>query len=167
MEWLICWLAFVIIATLAGAARGQGPSGFLWGFLLGPLGLLIVLFLPNKVREAERLEEKADDARRNRLLEQTLRAQERQLQLLQTMVNQRHGGAVQVEAAAQTHSQPEPQSQREPEARLEDFIPESMRQPSFRKANVGEAETVAGWLAVGFVAIIVAVALLISLLGSR
>ena len=46
---------FIVIGTALAAGKGRASSGFVWTFLLGPLGLLIVIFLPDlKKRELER-----------------------------------------------------------------------------------------------------------------
>ena len=54
------WMFGVLISTGAGIVRGRPFAGFIWGLLLGPLGLIIVLWvLPNprrkrKLKESER-----------------------------------------------------------------------------------------------------------------
>ena len=51
MDILLIWGVSIVIGCLVGEAKGQALSGFLWSFLLGPLGVLIVLALPNPVKE--------------------------------------------------------------------------------------------------------------------
>jgi thiol-disulfide isomerase/thioredoxin len=41
---IIVWLICGFIAAAIGGRKGEGVSGFFWGLLLGPFGILIVLF---------------------------------------------------------------------------------------------------------------------------
>ena len=51
MGWLmIVWFVFVMIGWLVGSARGQEWSGVFWAMFLGPIGVLVVLALPNEVK---------------------------------------------------------------------------------------------------------------------
>jgi hypothetical protein len=53
------------VGWFVGARKGQGSSGAVWGFLLGPFGLLVVAALPDQLqREAEEraLQEEQDEA---------------------------------------------------------------------------------------------------------
>jgi hypothetical protein len=59
MEYVACWVFTVIISSMIGVAlgdsRGRGGAGLALGFLLGPLGCLIVLLIPRTIdKEAER-----------------------------------------------------------------------------------------------------------------
>ena len=45
------WFYCLTIGTLVGLRKGRFVPGFILPFLLGPLGLLVVSFLPNKKRE--------------------------------------------------------------------------------------------------------------------
>lgn len=38
------WLLFGFIAGIIGSRKGAGCASFLWGFLLGPFGILIAIF---------------------------------------------------------------------------------------------------------------------------
>jgi hypothetical protein len=46
--WAAGGFLFAIIGWFVGATRGHGCIGFLLGLVLGPLGLIITLFLPRK-----------------------------------------------------------------------------------------------------------------------
>lgn len=63
---LALWAAFPIMGYVLGYERGRAEAGFVWGALLGPLGLIVALLLP---RSAKRLEqdERAKRAIRARL----------------------------------------------------------------------------------------------------
>ena len=52
MELLLFWVVMVIISTVIGNKRGQTALGFLLGFALGPLGVLLVLVIPAANRKA-------------------------------------------------------------------------------------------------------------------
>ena len=45
MEILIFWLLCGVVAAVIGAKKGAGGTGFILGVLLGPFGILIVLFV--------------------------------------------------------------------------------------------------------------------------
>ncbi len=45
------WLYCLVLGALTGSRKGQIVPGFILPFLLGPLGLLVVFFLPNKKRK--------------------------------------------------------------------------------------------------------------------
>lgn len=45
LVWVIIW---TFIGYLAGKSKRQAVSGVVWGTLLGPLGLIIVLLLPTR-----------------------------------------------------------------------------------------------------------------------
>jgi uncharacterized membrane protein YeaQ/YmgE (transglycosylase-associated protein family) len=60
MELLAPLLAWLILCFVCGAIggmcaenRGRGPAGFLLGFLLGPLGIVLALFLPEDRKAIE------------------------------------------------------------------------------------------------------------------
>lgn len=118
-SWIIWWAVCVAVSTLVGVSRGQSASGFVWGFFLGPIGILVVLFLPNKRREARRLERQAVVDQQTALLRQTLAAQEEQIRLLRTMAGVAEPAAGQVAPAA-LESTPA-------ESSLDEFVPESLR----------------------------------------
>jgi hypothetical protein len=42
----IWWLVFATIATIVGANKGRAGFGFLMGFLLGLIGLIIIIVMP-------------------------------------------------------------------------------------------------------------------------
>lgn len=46
-DWFIWPVVFGIIGLLIGAQKGRVLAGGLWGFFLGPLGLLVVGLGPN------------------------------------------------------------------------------------------------------------------------
>ena len=43
MEIIICiiWMLCVLVATMIGSKKGEGVFGFIAGFLLGPIGVLM------------------------------------------------------------------------------------------------------------------------------
>lgn len=43
MEFLIFWIICGIVAGMIGSGKGQGCFGFIIGFLLGPIGIIIAL----------------------------------------------------------------------------------------------------------------------------
>ena len=44
MPFLLIWFLFGIVAAMIGKRKGEGLLGFIVGILLGPIGILIVLF---------------------------------------------------------------------------------------------------------------------------
>ena len=42
---ILAWIAVVVASTLIGVSKGRGLAGFLWGFFLGIIGLIVVVFL--------------------------------------------------------------------------------------------------------------------------
>ena len=50
------WLISVFCGFLLGMARGQLIAGIVCTFLLGPIGLLVVLCLPNRKKERKKRE---------------------------------------------------------------------------------------------------------------
>jgi hypothetical protein len=57
MEFLILLIIFSLIGAAIGQARGRTAAGFLWAFLLGPIGWLIIILGPNpKKKEKEEAE---------------------------------------------------------------------------------------------------------------
>jgi len=44
LEFIVLWFLFGIVAALIGKNKGQGCLGFIVGFLLGPIGLIIMIF---------------------------------------------------------------------------------------------------------------------------
>jgi hypothetical protein len=47
------WLFCLVIGVLIGSQKGQLVSGIIWSFLFGPLGVIVVICLANKKKEAE------------------------------------------------------------------------------------------------------------------
>lgn len=78
MEFLLVWIFSIIIGCMIGAAKDQSASGFIWSFLFGPLGVLVVLCLPNRKKEKEEAERKHQAATQMQL-------QQAQLQRLEQM----------------------------------------------------------------------------------
>jgi len=57
--WFFFWFFFwLIIAGIIGSVKGQLISGLVWGGLLGPIGVIIVLCLPNLAKQKEEAERK-------------------------------------------------------------------------------------------------------------
>ena len=44
MEFIFIWLACGVIAAIIGNRKGEGCLGFIIGFQLGPLGIIIACF---------------------------------------------------------------------------------------------------------------------------
>jgi hypothetical protein len=53
------WLFCLLIGVLIGSQKGQLVSGIIWPFLFGPLGVIVVVCLANKKKEAEDQAQKA------------------------------------------------------------------------------------------------------------
>lgn len=115
MEIVMIWVVCAVVGAMIGANKGQDVSGMVWPILLGPLGVIIVLALPNKVKmevEAAQLKLKTEE----------LRVQKEILRELQTQ-----------RLASQTTPPPAPPLPPLPTSdRLEEFIPESLR-PAMRR----------------------------------
>jgi hypothetical protein len=45
MEFVVIWLLCGLVAGIIGSSKGAGCSGFALGFLLGPFGILIAIFM--------------------------------------------------------------------------------------------------------------------------
>ena len=80
MGLFLFWLIFLIAGILIGAQKGQLVSGIVWPFLFGPLGVIIVLCLPNKVAEAK-------EEARNLQVQRQLLMQQQQLEELRRLNN--------------------------------------------------------------------------------
>lgn len=72
------WIFSVVIGALIGAARGRVASGLVWPLLLGPLGVIVVLCLPNLAREAR-------DAREDKLKREQIDLQRAELKELRAL----------------------------------------------------------------------------------
>jgi hypothetical protein len=51
MEYLLFWLLLGFVAGIIGSRKGIGCSSFVWGFLLGPFGILLAIFRTGDSRE--------------------------------------------------------------------------------------------------------------------
>jgi hypothetical protein len=49
---IFIWLFCLVIGALVGSQKGQLVSGIIWPFLFGPLGVIVVVCLANKKKEA-------------------------------------------------------------------------------------------------------------------
>jgi hypothetical protein len=56
--WVLCFL----LSIGAGVIKGRAFSGFLWGLLLGPIGLVIVLLVLPDLKKQKLKEEAAREA---------------------------------------------------------------------------------------------------------
>jgi hypothetical protein len=113
VELLIIWLLSLFIGGLIGRAKGQETSGLIWPIFLGPIGVIVVVCLPNLVKEAAAREEKDRQLKLIALQE----AQLRELRALR--------------AAEPTLTPPSPPSR---DAGLDEFVPENLRSPSPRRS---------------------------------
>jgi hypothetical protein len=48
MFYLICWLLSAVVGALIGQSKGRPTAGAFWGLLLGPLGWLVVVSVPDE-----------------------------------------------------------------------------------------------------------------------
>jgi hypothetical protein len=53
MEILLIYIVSVIIGCFIGNAKGRLSSGLIWSLLFGPLGIVIVIFLPKIVKQKQ------------------------------------------------------------------------------------------------------------------
>jgi hypothetical protein len=51
MEWIIFGIACGIVAAMIGSRKGVGRAGFSVGILLGPIGILIAIFMEGNRKE--------------------------------------------------------------------------------------------------------------------
>ena len=75
MAGLIIWCVFIVIGCLVGQSRGQALAGLFLSLLLGPLGVLITVCLPDLVK-------KRADAVRKLQIDEQIRLQQAQLDSL-------------------------------------------------------------------------------------
>lgn len=47
MEFILVWGVFAVVGALIGNSKNRVGAGAFWGFLLGPIGWIIVLLGPN------------------------------------------------------------------------------------------------------------------------
>ncbi len=67
MIFFICWLLSAIVGALIGNAQGRPLAGAFWGFVLGPIGWLVIAFIPDeRKRCTECLGVLVEDARKCR-----------------------------------------------------------------------------------------------------
>lgn len=53
MEWVIVWIICGIAGYVIGKNKGKGTAGFWLGFLLGPIGLVISIFMKADTTKVE------------------------------------------------------------------------------------------------------------------
>jgi hypothetical protein len=53
MTVIVIWIVSSILGVMIGSSKGRGGAGFALGFLLGPLGVIIVLFLKPDTAKVE------------------------------------------------------------------------------------------------------------------
>ena len=118
-ELFLIWLFSILIGGLIGMNKGQEWSGVVWSTLLGPVGVIITLCLPNVVKQKA----EADSMK--------LRAEELQVQkqILAELQRQRSPAATPPPVVRPTP--PPPPAHLPP--LVEDFIPESLRPISRRR----------------------------------
>jgi len=108
------WLIGAAVSTIVGASRDQRDSGLVWGLLLGPLGILVVLFLPNLRKEKE-------TAAKMELQNATIHAQMEQLRLLRKLAGEPEPSPV-ITSPSSKSAAPPPRP-----VGPDDFIPESLQ----------------------------------------
>jgi hypothetical protein len=67
------WAACVIVGAAVGEMKGEVKMGLLWAAILGPIGLIVVIVMPNKVKVAQAAEQAAQQARLVQLQEAQLK----------------------------------------------------------------------------------------------
>lgn len=75
---LVIWIFSIVIGTLIGSAKGRLVSGLLWTIPFGPIGVLVVLCLPD-------LKKQKEDAERKKQRDLQIQLQQAQLQKLNEM----------------------------------------------------------------------------------
>jgi hypothetical protein len=53
MAVIIIWGASCVLGAMIGSSKGRGGAGFVLGLLLGPLGVIITLFLKENTEKVE------------------------------------------------------------------------------------------------------------------
>lgn len=53
MVYVIIWIICAVLGGMIGSSKGRGGAGVALGLLLGPIGVLIVAFLPANTAKAE------------------------------------------------------------------------------------------------------------------
>ena len=53
MVYVIIWIVCAVLGGMVGSSKGRGGAGVALGLLLGPIGVLIVAFLPANTAKAE------------------------------------------------------------------------------------------------------------------
>ncbi len=76
----LIWVFSVVIGCFVGAAKGRIGSGMVWSLLFGPVGVIVVLCLPN-------LAKKVEDAKAQQLLQSQVQIQQAQLRQLQELTD--------------------------------------------------------------------------------
>jgi|APLak6261666328_1056055.scaffolds.fasta_scaffold01140_6 hypothetical protein len=79
---VIFWIFWVVVGGMIGNAKGRLGSGLIWSFLLGPLGVIIVLCLTNLKKEKELLEQKQLVVKQMQIQQAQLETQLQQLNQL-------------------------------------------------------------------------------------
>jgi hypothetical protein len=110
---MLIWLFSILIGGLIGMNKGQEWSGIIWSVLLGPIGVIVTLCLPNLTRQ--------------RVDAESMRMREVELQVQRDILRE----LKQSRADAAPPSPPPAIVQRRAPApapdMIEEFIPESLR----------------------------------------
>ena len=73
MEIFLFWTVSVVFGWMIGGLKGRAFDGFAWSFLLGPLGVIITLCLPNLAKEKKETERSSQMAYQIKLQEAQLK----------------------------------------------------------------------------------------------
>jgi hypothetical protein len=79
MSLFLFWVFCIILGMIIGQKKGQLASGIVWSVLFGIFGVIIVLCLPNRKKEAEAKAHKAEEEKRWNLQQEQLRSMQKEL----------------------------------------------------------------------------------------
>jgi hypothetical protein len=78
VEAIIIWILSIFCGVLVGKGKGQLASGIIWTVLFGPIGLVVVLSLPNLIKAA-------NERAQQEMLQQRLSLQKQQIEELKRL----------------------------------------------------------------------------------
>lgn len=117
MEFVIIWLACVVMACFISGGKEQGTAGFWLAFFLGPLGVLITLCLPNLRKGREEAALFLQNQRQLQLQQEEIR----ELRALRAQL------AMGMTSAPRPSPPPLPRHRPPTQVIVDDFVPENLR----------------------------------------